>query len=130
MYANPIIFYGSKTPVSERSSISSWHTKSLSKTNAADGHSRVAVCNCACVTAHVKQEINMKTIFINTRHFAVYVCCMPSRRLWWLNRPLVFLMPWLSLKLSPPEYVLYLMHMCLTNVIYKEGTMCLIARCT
>ena len=39
-YANPILLYGSKIPsVSERSSISSSHTKSSSKINAADSHS-------------------------------------------------------------------------------------------
>ena len=55
-YANPIILYGSKTPsVSKRSSISSWHAKPSSKTNAADGMSAIpAVCNCACVIVRVK----------------------------------------------------------------------------
>ena len=36
----------------------------------------LAVCNCACVIARVKPEINLKTIFSNTQH---YVRCMPSR---------------------------------------------------
>ena len=42
-----------------------------------DGISAIlAVCNCACVIARVKPEINLKTIFSNTQH---YVRCMPSR---------------------------------------------------
>ena len=54
-----------------------------------DGISVISVvCNCTCVIAHVKLEINLKTIFSNTQHFAVYVRCMPSRRLLRLDTPL------------------------------------------
>ena len=52
-----------------------------------------AVCNCACIIVRVKPEINLKTIFSNTQHFAVYVRCMPSRRLWRLDTPLVLALP-------------------------------------
>ena len=55
-----------------------------------DGISVISAdCNCACVIAHVKPEINLKTIFSNTQHFAVYIRCMPSRRLLRLDTPLV-----------------------------------------
>ena len=37
----------------------------------------------------MKPEINLKTIFSNTQHFAVYVRCMPSRCLRRLNMPLI-----------------------------------------
>ena len=47
------------------------------------------VCNCTCIITRVKTEINLKTIFSNTQHFAVYVRCMPSRRLRQLDMPLI-----------------------------------------
>ena len=34
-------------------------------------------------------EIHLKAVFSNTQHFAVYVCCMPSHRLQWLDAHLV-----------------------------------------
>ena len=37
----------------------------------------------------MKPEIHLKTIFSNTQHFAVYVSCMPSRRLRRLDTPLI-----------------------------------------
>ena len=98
-YANPIILYGSKIPsASERSSIPAGTLSLRRRRTLRDGTSAVsAVCNCACIIARVKPEINLKTILSNTQHFAVYVRCMPSRRLRRLDTPLVYLMLMTSL---------------------------------
>ena len=62
--------------VSERSSISSGHAKSSSKTNAADEMSAFpGVCNCACIIARVKLEINLTHLVTRGILLSMYVAC-------------------------------------------------------
>ncbi len=46
-------------------------------------------------TRKVMQRIkNLKSKFSNIQHYAVYMCCMPSRRLWRLDAPLLIYASW------------------------------------
>ena len=50
-----------------------------------------------------------KLYFSNTQHFALYISCMPSRRLWWLDAPLMWhIVQWLQLLLHLFFNIFYL----------------------
>ena len=60
----------------------------------------------ALVSLHVlKPEINLKTVFSNTQHFATCVRCMPSRCLQWLDTPLFTCNVWKWIRNSYNRYV-------------------------
>lgn len=68
---------------------------------------------------HVINAGKMNSIFSNAQHFAVYVCCMPSHHLQWLNAPLT-LPNCIRDTLVLPSRVTAMVKMITSHVKYRE----------